>query len=376
MKTQKLLFWLLITSVTINLSAQSLAVYVSDAANFSSGPWNISKFDENGNFVGQLINVDDGIVWPQDIIFLDNEEAVLISNLSSLGTISKHNWSTGEFIENFAEGLGGPTRMKIGPDGLFYVIQWSQTNNKVLRFELDGTPLGEFTQIGIRQSIGIDWDANGDLYISSYGDSKIQKFNGVTGDDLGVWNDSDLQGPTNIWFEDDGNLIALNYDSGIIRRFDPSGNAVADLVTGVQGCEGFDFFPNGDILIGVGSDGSIRRYDSNFNFIENFHEPDPDILITPNAIVIRPDVPLSVGEIKVDSTFIVPTIGTRFRLIKNDNIFTKTFRVYNTQGLLIQSTNLESDLVWDAQGYSEGMYFIVGATTDGQKFTQKVLVKK
>ncbi len=376
MKTKKLLICSLVLFLTVQMSAQNLAVYVSDAANFNSGPWNISKFDDSGNFVGQLINADDGIVWPQDIIFLDNEEAVLISNLSAAGIISKHNWATGALIENFAEGLGGPTRMKIGPDGLLYVIQWSTTNNKILRFQLDGTPLGEFTQIGVSNSIGIDWDANGDLYVSSYGTSTIHKFNGNDGSYIGVWNDSDLQGPTNIWFEDDGNLIVLNYNSGIIRRFDPAGNAIADLVTGVAGCEGFDFFPNGDILIGVGSDGSIRKYDSDFNFIENFHNPDPDVLLTPNAIVIRPDVPLSVSEKAIDSTFIIPTIGSRFRLLANPAVTTKTFQIFDSQGHLVETTKLEADVVWNAQAYMEGVYFIVAKMSDGKQFTQKVIVKK
>ncbi len=169
MKKLNFLTTLLTFFFTTVLFAQDLAVYVSDAANFNTDPWQIAKFTENGDLDGTLIDAAHGIVWPQDIIFLDSEEAVLISNLGSAGTISKHHWATGDFIENFAEGLGGPTRMKIGPDGLLYVLQWSNTNNKVLRYELDGTFVGEFTDVGVIQSIGIDWDAAEDLYISSYG---------------------------------------------------------------------------------------------------------------------------------------------------------------------------------------------------------------
>lgn len=368
--TIAMLYLLINTSL---LSSQNLAVYVSDAANFNSGPYQIAKFDVTGNYEGALIRVEDGLVWPQDIIFLDSEEAVLISNLSAAGIISKHNWSNGDLIENFAEGLGGPTRMKIGPDGLLYVLQWSNTINKVLRYNLNGTFVDEFTSIGVSQSIGIDWDSNGDLYVSSYGGNSIRKFDGTTGDDLGLFINSGLQGPTNIWFEADGDLIVFNYNSGIVKRFDATGTLLADLITGVNGCEGFAFFPNGDLLMGVGSDGSIRRYDSNFNFIENF--VDPGILLTPNAIVIRDDIPLSVPEKKISHIFVTPTIGNRFLINSLAIQSFETLEVYNNSGALVDTIVLSETTQWDASKNAEGIYFIV-ARQGTDKATQKIIVKK
>ncbi|MBZ0328047.1 MAG: T9SS type A sorting domain-containing protein [Altibacter sp.] len=368
--TIAMLYLLISTSL---LSSQNLAVYVSDAANFNSGPYQIAKFDASGNYEGALIRVEDGLVWPQDIIFLDSEEAVLISNLSAAGIISKHNWSNGDLIENFAEGLGGPTRMKIGPDGLLYVLQWSNTINKVLRYNLNGTFVDEFTSVGVSQSIGIDWDSNGDLYVSSYGGNSIRKFDGTTGDDLGLFISSGLQGPTNIWFEADGNLIVFNYNSGIVKRFDATGTLLADLITGVNGCEGFAFFPNGDLLMGVGSDGSIRRYDSNFNFIENF--VDPGILLTPNAIVIRDDIPLSVPEKKISHIFVTPTIGNRFLINSLAVQSFETLEVYNNSGTLVDTIVLSDSTEWDASKNAEGIYFIV-ARQGTDRATQKIIVKK
>lgn len=374
MKTTNLILIIALFSIASHLKAQNLAVYISDAANFNSGPYQIAKFDEDGSYLGQLINEDDDIVWPQDIIFLDNEEAVLISNLGAAGVISKHHWATGNLIGNFAEGLGGPTRMKIGPDGKLYVLQWSNTNNKVLRFELDGTPLGEFTATGVPQSIGIDWDNNGDLYVSSYNGSFIQKFDGTTGADLGPFINTGLQGPTNIFFEPSGNLIVFNYNSGIIKRFDSAGNFVADLITGVSGCEGYAFFPNGDMLIGVGSDGSVRKYDSSYNFIENFVEPNT-FLLTPNAIVIRQDVPLSVPEKLLNITFVTPSVGTQFKISNQATTEYKSLQVYDTIGRLVETLFPEESTSWNASRLTEGIYFII-ATKNGQKSTQKIIVKK
>ena len=94
---------------------------------FQSPPWKILKFDENGENPETFI--DTNLAWPQDIVFLEDQQVVLISNLNS-GKITKYNSSTGEYIEDFATGIGGPTRMKIGADSLLYVLQWSG-NGKV-----------------------------------------------------------------------------------------------------------------------------------------------------------------------------------------------------------------------------------------------------
>ena len=98
---------------------------------------------------------------------------MLISNLNT-GRITKYNSTTGEFIGDFATGIGGPTRMKIGADSLLYVLQWAG-NGKVKRYQLDGTFVDDFTSVGVPQSIGIDWDNDGNLYVSSYGADNVQE---------------------------------------------------------------------------------------------------------------------------------------------------------------------------------------------------------
>jgi len=61
-------------------SAPRTEIYVSDAGNFNSGPWQILKFDENGE--NAEVFTDDNLAWPQDILFLEEQEIVLISNLN------------------------------------------------------------------------------------------------------------------------------------------------------------------------------------------------------------------------------------------------------------------------------------------------------
>lgn len=277
--------------LSINTFGQDLEIYVSDAGNFSNPPWKILKFDENGE--NPEIFIDTVLAWPQDIVFLEDQQVVLISNLSS-GRITKYNSSTGDYIGNFATGIAGPTRMKIGADSLLYVLQWSG-NGKVRRYQLNGTFVDEFTSVGVPQSIGLDWDSNGNLYVSSYSGDNVRRF-GPSGNDLGLFVTSNLAGPTNIWFNDNGDLLVSDYDGTAVKRFDSTGVFVSNFITGLGQAEGVDFFPNGNILIGNGATHSVKMFDSNGVYIEEFIPNGSGGLMTPNAVVIRKSNPVSVDD--------------------------------------------------------------------------------
>lgn len=281
----------LVIFLSLNVFSQSIEIYVSDAGNFSNPPWKILKFDENGE--NPEIFIDTVLAWPQDIVFLEDQQIVLISNLIS-GRITKYNSSTGDYIEDFASGIAGPTRMKIGADSLLYVLQWSG-NGKVRRYQLDGTYVGEITSVGVPQSIGFDWDSNGNLYISSYSGDNVRKF-GPSGNDLGLIITSNLAGPTNIWIDKNDDFFVLDYDGTAVKKFNSNGVFQNNFITGLSQCEGVDFFPNGYILIGNGLTHSVKMYDSNGVYIEDFIPNGSGGLMTPNAIVIREYNPVSVDD--------------------------------------------------------------------------------
>lgn len=271
-----LCFWL------TDAFAQNFEIYVSDAGNFNNPPWQILKFDQNGE--NPEVFTTQNLGWPQDILFLEESSTVLISNLNT-DRINRHNASTGDFIEVFASNLDGPTRMKIGPDGLLYVLQWNG-NGRVKRYELDGTFVDEFTSAGVPRAIGLDWDDAGNLYVSSFNVAEVRKFD-EQGNDLGVFASANLQGPTNIWFGEDGSLFVSDWRGGAIRRYDASGEYVGDFITGLSQSEGVDSLPNGNLLIGNGGTAAVKMYDSNGNFLEDFIESAAGGLIQPNAIRVR-----------------------------------------------------------------------------------------
>ncbi len=258
-------------------------IYVSDAVDFDTGPWNIYRYDEDGQ--NPIVFIDSDLAWPQDILFLEDENQVLISNLNS-GRINRYNANTGALVGSFATGINGPTRIKIGPDDLLYVLQWAG-NGRVLRYQLDGTFMGEFTSVRVSQSIGLDWDKDGNLYVSSFDGATVRKFD-TTGADLGLFISSNLQGPTNIWFDTDGNLLVNDWSGDSVERFDPNGNHVGSTITsGIDQPEGVDFFANGDFLIGSGGTSEVKRYTANGSLIKTVVSAGSGGLVRPNAVRIR-----------------------------------------------------------------------------------------
>ena len=258
-------------------------IYVSDAGNFDTGPWKIIRYDEDGNNPQSFIT--ENLAWPQDILFLENENQVLISNLNT-GVINRHNAITGSFISVFASGIAGPTRMKLGPDNLLYVLQWSG-NGKVLRYQLDGTLVDEFTSVGVNQSIGLDWDKNNNLYVSSFQDANIRKFD-TSGNDVGLFVTSSILGPTNIWFDNNDNLFVNDWTGDKVVKYNSNGSFIENFISsGIDQPEGVEFLSNGHILIGSGGTKEVKVYDTNGNFVNNLFQPGAGGILRPNAIRVR-----------------------------------------------------------------------------------------
>ncbi len=367
-KKLKTLLLIIISFVLLfasNHLSQTIEVYVSDARNFSSPPWQVLKFDENGENPEVFINTN--LAWPQDILFLENQDIVLISNLNS-GTITKHNSSTGAYIEDFATGISGPTRMKIGGDSLLYVLQWSG-NGRVKRYQLDGTFVDDYTSVGVSNSIGIDWDSNGNLYVSSYNGASVRKFD-TNGTDLGIFVNTNLLGPTNIWFDTNGDLLVIDYNGSSVKRFDSTGMFLDNFITGLGSAEGVAFFPNGNILIGNGSTSSVKMFDSLGNYIEDFIPTGAGNLLRPNAVVIRENNTVSVSEMEnfIDNYILEQNYPNPFnpstiiRFSVPNSGFTQ-LKIYNALGKEIKTLVNENkqagnyQVEFNAEKLSNGVYF-------------------
>ena len=280
MKTLILFVTTLLWSATA--FCQPYEVYVSDAPNFGQPPWQILKYDENGR--NPVVFITENLSWPHDLVFLEESTTVLVSNDNS-GPIDRYNATTGQYLGVLTDFVIGPTRMALGPDGLLYVAQ-DGGNNRVRRFQLDGTFVDDFTNVGVTRPLGMAWDRFGNLFLSSY-DGQLVRIFGPDGLDRGNFVNTNLTGPTNIWFRANGELLVADYDGGAVRRFDTQGVYQGDFIQGLSQTEGADLLPDGDILLGNGGTDSVKRFSSLGLAKGDFIPSQSGGLTQPNAVVVR-----------------------------------------------------------------------------------------
>ena len=265
-------------------TAPRTEIYVSDVGVNRNGPHQILKYDEEGEN-GEVF-ISSNLSRPQDIVFLEDQDMVIISNLQA-NNITKYDSHTGAYLGVFASGINGPTRVQIGGDNLIYVIQWN--GGPVKRYNQDGSFVDDFTDISINEAIGMAWDDAGNLYVSSWGNGTngfVRRFD-TNGNDLGMFINSNLSGPTDIWFDDSGNLLVSDWSGNKIKEFDSDGSFLGDFIaTGLTQPEGVGFM-NGSILIGNSGNGSVKMYNSEGNFIEDIVKPGAAGLTTTNAVTVR-----------------------------------------------------------------------------------------
>ena len=373
MTNRSILLTALLPFLTVVTHAQEMSIYISDAGNFNLPPWQILKFDANGEN-GEVF-IDDHLDWPQDIVFLEDQNVVLISNLKS-GQILRFNARTGDYIDVFAGSIGGPTRMKIGVDSLLYVLQWTGNGN-VWRYTLTGNFVDEFTHVGIPASIGLDWDAAGNLYVSSYTGKYVQKFS-PTGEYVGKFISTNLAGPTNILFDDTGDLLVNDYNAGNVKRFDSSGNFKGVFISNVPKVEGVDFLPNGNVLLGVGGTSSVASYDASGNFLDTIVSTGSLDLKTPNAVVIRQNTTTAIPEIPtyIDANIVTPSFGTFFQFTNEEiNSFGSIAEVSNASGVIVRKINIADSTFINAFDLPDGIYFITMPLQNNSVARQKIMVQ-
>lgn len=352
--------------------AQTTKMYISDAGNFDNPPWKILRFDADGQN-GEIF-IDHHLAWPQDIVFLEEQNVMLVSNLNT-GEIVRFDATTGEYINSFATGIGGPTRIKFGEDGLLYVLQWVG-NGKVWRYTRTGEFVDEFTDTGVVSAIGLDWDADGNLYVSSYS-GFVQKFS-PTGEDLGVFINHDLAGPTNIWFDESCDLLVSDYNAANVKRFSSDGTYEGIFISPAGQVEGVDFLANGDILLGIGAASAVRQYSSTGTFIKAVVPAGTLGLLTPNAVVLRTtnstSLPDDLGYFK-ETAIVTPTVGVSFHFVENNQIQDSSLiEIFNINGRMVHSLRFNNNSSWEAN-LTDGTYYITASLKDGLKARQTVIIQ-
>lgn len=207
--------------------------------------------------------------------------------------IKKYDGQSGEFIENFSKNysLSSPAKMTFRyEDGLIYVSQWNG-NRKVVRFRIDdGEFVDEFTSVGVPGNCGFAWDPDGNLYVTGWGsngnDGLVQKFD-TTGVLMQTFiSTSDIAGPVNCWFGENGDLFVQDWTRGNIERFSADGTSLGTYINNLVRTEGYDWDEHGDLYLCDWFQDRINRYDPQGNFLGIF--ADGGGLDTPNGLVFGP----------------------------------------------------------------------------------------
>jgi hypothetical protein len=316
----KSILWLLLLSfISSGALGQDTSLYVVDIGPNRSPPWQVLKYDENGENPEVFINAE--LSRPQDIVFLEDEGAALVSNLQT-GRITKYDAATGAYIGDFAAGIGQPTRMEIGADNLLYVLQWGG-NGRVWRYDLDGNFVDEFTSVGVTNSIGMDWDDDGNLYVASFDGRHVRKFDSA-GNDMGLFISAGLQGPTNIWFDGNGNLLVVDWSGRAIRKYTSSGAFDGNFSTGLNEPEGIEFLANGDVLVGNGGTSAVKQYTSSGTFVKDFIPSGLGGLAKPNGLRFRTLSGFRINAGLTDAWFDPSTSGQGFLI----TVFEETGQIF------------------------------------------------
>jgi hypothetical protein len=201
----------------------------------------------------------------------------------------------------------------------------------------------------------------------------VRKFN-QQGEDMGIFINRNLVGPTDIVFGANDDLTVLDYDGGSIKRFDRNGQYQDLVAVGLLNPEGIDFFEDGSYIVGNGGTSSVKLYDQNDKFIKDIIPSRSGGLIRPNAVRIRVPSALSSKDILTVTDWIKPSIGDQFTFDTNRLNAIKSMQLLTVGGHLVRDFDTRiTD--WNASEIKSGMYFILFETNQGNKMVQKILVK-
>lgn len=258
-------------------------VFISDRGN--SG---VKRYDIDGSIIDEFILAGaGGLLYTEDILF-HPDGTILVTGIGN-NAVKRFDGTTGIYLGEFTSGflLANPSKMSLGPDSLIYVTQWGGTFN-VVRFDLMGNFVDEFTSIPV--SFGLDhiWDADTNFYIAAYGNGAtgiIQKFDKY-GNDLGTFIPSTiLQGPTSFWVDTSGDFLVEDWTTGQVLRFDDMGNYQGVFISGMTNPEGIAFLPNGDFLICDWGEDAVHRFAADGTDLGYFETGGS--LVDPNSVIVR-----------------------------------------------------------------------------------------
>jgi streptogramin lyase len=350
----------------------------------------VKRFNgHTGDFIDDFVSAGSGgLSTTQDLIAMPDGN-ILVSGRGNTSVLM-YERASGDFLQPFTSGytLDNPTKIALGPDGNLYVSQWGSSQSTVARFNgISGQFIDDFTP-DLNLPLGHLWDSEGNLYVACYGSKDVRKFDS-TGDFLGIFTEAGhLQGPTNLWFDENGSLFVIDWPLGSVLEFNESTGAfVKTFISGLQNAEGYDFGPDGNLYICDWSQNHINRYSPDGTFIDVFASQGN--MQAPNSILFRPVQVTSVdnktGSIPdnfyLEQNFPNPfNPGTtiKFGIDRGGEVKLKVFNMIGEEIRSLVDQNLDPGsyrVEFDAEDLNSGVY-LYALITNKKKIIRKMTLLK
>ena len=344
----RILLWALVL-ISLTLTIQE-PVHAQDSRGdmfiSSRGTNSIKRYDgQTGELISTFVSSSSGgLVRPQEVIFGPDGHLYVVGIEND--AVKKYDKETGEYLGDFSTGyaLDNPTKMTFHSDGMIYISQWGG-NQKVIRFDVaTGAYVDEFTSTSVLNGCGHAWDAEGNLYVASWGSNgsngSVHKFNS-SGEFQGIFiptGSGGLSGPVNLWFRN-GDLFVVDWTQGDVYRYDgTTGEFKETFISGMVRTEGFTFDEDGFIYLADWQLNRINRYDSTGTFVDTFVAGG---LLNPNSVTFAP------VESSTTTNSESQELPSNLSVHQNyPNPFSKTTNIEYT---LHQSTHVTVS-IYDAQG--------------------------
>ena len=196
-------------------------------------------------------------------------------------------WDTnGTLIGDFATtNLSNSTGIVLDSAGNAWVsnARLGTYQNTVSLFDASGTYLSNIT--GLDDPAGLLRDASGNLFVANYGGDSVTKYD-PSGAFLSQFgNATNMNGPQGIAIDGSGNFYTANYDGNTISKFNSTGVYLSTFAS-VTKPTGMEFNSAGDLLVASFTTNQIFKYDSSGSLLQTItHES----LDQPIGFAIDPD---------------------------------------------------------------------------------------
>lgn len=164
-----------------------------------------------------------GLRGPHALAF-DTDGNLYVANILSSTIMSFTPEGVGTVFADANDGLDGPVSLVFDQAANLYVtcaFGGPTHSGTVLKFSPDGVG-SVFADSGFDRAWGLAIDSTGNIYVSNFKSSTIEKFS-PTGVDLGVFASAGLHGPHGMIFDSAGNLYVANNVTQTIEKFSSTG---------------------------------------------------------------------------------------------------------------------------------------------------------